>query len=47
MRTGHDFSSWQGLLTTLMGLALFTLAAVGIRLLVMQTIQQRRERENR
>lgn len=42
-----DFSSWQALLSTLLGLALFTLLGVGIRLLAMQTIQQRRERENR
>ncbi|WP_454733742.1 MULTISPECIES: hypothetical protein [Cupriavidus] len=42
-----DFSSWQGLLSTLFGLALITLIGVGIRLVVMQTIQQRRERENR
>lgn len=44
---GMDFSSWQGMLTTLAGLALITLIGVGIRLLVMQTVQQRRERENR
>lgn len=42
-----DFSSWQGLLSTLLGLALITLIGVGIRLVVMQTLQQRRERENR
>jgi len=42
-----DFSSWQGLLATLLGLALFTLIGVGIRLLMMLTIQQRRERINR
>jgi heme exporter protein D len=42
-----DFSSWQGLLSTLLGLAVITLIGVGIRLLVMQTVQQRRERENR
>ncbi len=42
-----DFSSWQGVLTTLLGLAVITLIGVGIRLLIMQTIQQRRERENR
>jgi len=42
-----DFSSWQALLSTLTGLALITLLGVGIRLLAMQTIQQRRERENR
>lgn len=42
-----DFSSWQALLSTLLGLAVFSLVVVGIRLLVMQTVQQRRERENR
>lgn len=42
-----DFSSWQTLLSTLFGLAVITLIGVGIRLLAMQTIQQRRERENR
>ncbi len=42
-----DFSSWQGAVLTLLGLALVTLIGVGIRLIVMQTMQQRRERENR
>lgn len=42
-----DFSSWQGLLSTIFGLALVTLIAVGLRLLVMQRVQERRERENR
>lgn len=42
-----DFSSWQGLLTTLIGLALFAFIGIGIRLLMMVTIQQRRERMNR
>ena len=42
-----DFSSWETLLSTLFGLAVITLIGVGIRLLAMQTIQQRRERENR
>jgi hypothetical protein len=42
-----DFTSWQTLLSTLLGLAVITLIGVGIRLIVMQTIQQRRERENR
>jgi heme exporter protein D len=42
-----DFSSWQAMLSTLVGLAVITLIGVGIRLLVMQTLQQRRERENR
>ena len=44
---GLDFSSWQAMLSTLLGLAVITLIGVGIRLLVMQTMQQRRERENR
>lgn len=42
-----DFSSWQSVLATLIGLALVTLIGVGIRLLAMFTIQQRRERINR
>lgn len=42
-----DFSSWQAMLSTLVGLAVITLIGVGIRLLLMQTVQQRRERENR
>ena len=44
MRSFLDLSSWAGLLTTLLGLVLVTLVAVGIRLLFMQTIQRRRER---
>ncbi len=47
MRNIIDFSSWQGALTTLLGLALVSLVAVSIRLLIMQTVQQRRERANR
>src|SRR3954464_15441023 len=47
MRGALDFSSWQSLLTTLLGLAIVTLIMVGVRLLVMQTVQRRRERENR
>ncbi|XZE44170.1 hypothetical protein SH467x_003767 [Pirellulaceae bacterium SH467] len=42
-----DFSSWNGALTTLLGLVLVSVVAVGIRLVLMQTIQRRRERENR
>jgi len=42
-----DFSSWSAVLTTLLGLVLVSLVAVSIRLLAMQTIQRRRERENR
>jgi uncharacterized membrane protein YgcG len=47
MRSGLDFSSWQALLSTLFGLAVFSLVVVGIRLVVMQIVQKRRERENR
>lgn len=42
-----DFSSWQAVLTTLAGIALFALVGIGIRMLVMFTVQQRRERLNR
>ena len=42
-----DFTSWPALLSTLLGLSLITVIGVGIRLLAMQMIQQRRERENR
>jgi uncharacterized membrane protein YgcG len=42
-----DFSSWQGLLSTLLGLSMITLIAVGLRLVLLQTVQQRRERQNR
>ena len=42
-----DFSSWHTLLSTLLGLSVITLIGVGIRLLAMQVIQLRRERENR
>ncbi len=42
-----DFSSWQSVLMTLVGLVVITFVMVGIRLVVMQTVQQRRERENR
>lgn len=42
-----DFGSWQGVLTTLLGVALFALVGIGIRLLIMSAIQRRRERLNR
>jgi hypothetical protein len=42
-----DFSSLPALITTLLSLAVITLIGVGIRLLTMVTIQQRRERMNR
>jgi heme exporter protein D len=44
---GVDFSSWQGVVSTLLGLVVVSLVAVGIRLLVMHRVQRRRERENR
>ena len=44
---GLDLSSWSAVLTTIVSLALVTLIGVGIRLVAMQTIQQRRQRENR
>jgi heme exporter protein D len=47
MRSALDFSSWQALISTLLGLVLVSVVAVGVRLLVMQTVQQRRERANR
>ena len=47
MRSAFDFSSWETVLTTLLGLVVVSLVMVGIRLLVMQTVQRRRERENR
>jgi uncharacterized membrane protein YgcG len=42
-----DFTSWQSIVTTLVGLALVTLIGMGIRLVVQMTIQQGRERLNR
>ena len=44
---GIDFTSWQSLLTTVIGLALVTLIGIGIRLVMMMTIQQRQQRLNR
>lgn len=42
-----DFGTWQSVLSTLAGLTLVTLIGIGLRLLAMYTIQQKRERENR
>jgi len=42
-----DFSTWQGALTTVLGLALVALIGVGIRVLVMLTVQKRQQRMNR
>lgn len=47
MRNILDFSSWPALLSTVMGLLIASLLMVGIRLIFMQTMQRRRERENR
>lgn len=47
MRNAIDFSSWQGVISTLLGLIVVSVVAVGIRLLVMHGVQQRRERQNR
>ncbi len=44
---GLDFSSWQAVLLSLLGLMLVTLVGMGLRLIMMMTIQQRRERQNR
>ena len=42
-----DLSSWQSILATLLVLAMVTLIGVGVRVVMMMTIQQRRERLNR
>lgn len=42
-----DLSSWQGVLTSILGLAVFAMIGVGIRVLMMLTIQQRQQRMNR
>lgn len=47
MMRGIDLTSWQSILSTILGVALFALIGIGIRLLMMVLIQQRRERMNR
>src|SRR5690606_31396547 len=42
-----DFSSWQGILFSILAIALVALIGVGIRVLMMLTIQQRQQRLNR
>lgn len=42
-----DFTSWHALWPTLFGLVLVTLLGVGMRLLAMQAVQRRQQRENR
>ena len=44
---GFDFSSWESIVATIIGLALFALIGVGIRLILMTTVQQRQQRMNR
>ena len=44
---GLDLSSWESVLASLVALALFALIGVGVRLVMMMTFQQRRERMNR
>ena len=41
-----DLSSWQGVLTSVLSLAVFAMIGVGIRVLMMLTIQQRQQRMN-
>ncbi len=42
-----DFSSWESILSALLSIVLIAVIGVGIRLVMMMTIQQRRERMNR
>lgn len=42
-----DFSSWQSILTTLVGIMLITVIGVGIRLAIMMRVQEKRQRANR
>lgn len=42
-----DFSTWQGILTSIGGLLLITMLGMGVRILMMLTLQQRQQRMNR
>ena len=42
-----DFSSWQAIVSTLLGIIVVSLVAVGIRLAVLNGVQQRHARQNR
>ena len=42
-----DFSSLESILTTIFGIAIVTLLGVGVRVIMMLTIQQRQQRMNR
>lgn len=44
---GIDFSSWNGVLASLLTLTMVMVVGVGVRLLVMFTVQQRQQRMNR
>ena len=42
-----DFSSWHGVMTTVLGFALFMLMGMGMRVLMLMTVQQRQQKMNR
>lgn len=42
-----DFSDWHSVLSALAGLALITVVGMGLRVLLMMTVQERRQRQNR
>lgn len=42
-----DFSNWHAVLSTLASLALITFVGIGFRMLLMMTVQERRQRQNR
>ncbi len=42
-----DFSSWHGVMTTVLGFALFMVLGMGVRVLMMMTVQQRQQKMNR
>jgi uncharacterized membrane protein YgcG len=44
---GLDYSSWQAVLFSLVVVLVVTMVGMGLRLIMMMTIQQRRERQNR
>ncbi len=46
-RQGPTRTSWLGILLSVLAIALFALIGVGIRVLMMLTIQQRQQRMNR
>jgi hypothetical protein len=42
-----DFSDWHAVVSTLASLALITVIGMGLRVLLMMTVQERRQRQNR